>query len=114
MNAEAIRSAAEYAPWSYPAPPPGLRGHWHHDATGEIWVCASCACRLTARGVSLAPATAVWHGTPEPFGWCVVCEHYDERDDRRNPARRWEPDMEPQIVSAAIERNGTLTYDLPR
>jgi hypothetical protein len=73
MNAQFIREALEHAPAQPATPPPAnLRGHW---LTGEAshapgvyalhYVCAHCAGRLIARGVSLGRAEAVWKDRPQ-------------------------------------------------
>jgi hypothetical protein len=51
-----------------------LLGWFHHDAKGDLYVCAKCAGEMLTRGHSLTPATPLWRGDTVTRPWvCVVC-----------------------------------------
>jgi hypothetical protein len=73
MNIRTIQNNIAHAPKYSGNSVAGLRGFWHHDASGDIWVCFKCSDRLTGRGISLNPSEPVWEDEAKPYGVCVCC-----------------------------------------
>lgn len=75
MDKEFFKRAIEHSPAFKDVKPfnPELIGEWHHDASGDLWICRVCGSRLAGRGISTNPTTLVWEGQVEPIGVCVCC-----------------------------------------
>ncbi len=72
MTIKTIKSWMSGCPAATPSAP-DLRGFWHKDDSGLVYVCAACSSRLHGRGISLYPAEPVWIDAPEPYGICAGC-----------------------------------------
>lgn len=75
MNAQQLQNAIANAPENpRNTPPLDLVGWWHTDSSGLLYVCAACANRIMARGVSLNPSQPLWADQDTSAGQCVTCQ----------------------------------------
>ena len=71
MDGMKVREYLKHAPREPGPIAPHLRGHWFGDGW---YICARCAGRLAARGLTLpAGAIPVWDDRAEPYGICCGC-----------------------------------------
>jgi hypothetical protein len=73
----AMKRAIEYAPVEAKVGAVGLVGWWTPD---NVYVCASCAARMMARGcLLLRGSTPVWKDGRQPTSGCALEEYHHER-----------------------------------
>lgn len=72
---EELKHNIEHAPAATPNTHTTHQGFWIPVKGGDLFICASCASRILARGISLPNATPCYKD--EPRGVCAVSEGGD-------------------------------------